>query len=40
MKSLIFDNEDQPMFYAWEYIDTDLLSLSQIRRREFTYDRE
>lgn len=40
LKSLIFNNEDQPMFYAWEYIDTDLLSLSQIRRREFTYDRE
>lgn len=38
LKSLLYDTEDQPLVRAWEYIDTDLLSLSQIRQREFPYE--
>lgn len=37
LKSLTYDSDDQPLFSAWEYIDTELLTLSQIRRREFPY---
>lgn len=39
LKSLTYDSDDQPLFFAWEYIDTELLTLSQIRRREFPYTR-
>lgn len=38
LKSLIYDTENVPLFFASEYIDTELLTLSQIRQREFPYD--
>lgn len=38
LKSLTYDKDDAPLFFASEYIDTQLLTLSQIRQREFFYD--
>lgn len=38
LKSLTYDKDDAPLFFASEYIDTQLLTLSQIRQREFCYD--
>ncbi len=37
LKSLTYDKDDIPLFFASEYIDTQLLTLSQIRQREFVY---
>ncbi len=37
MNSIIYDTDNVPLFYSSEYIDTKLLTLSQIRQREFSY---
>ncbi len=37
LNSLIYDTEDSPLFFASEYIDTELLTLSQIRQRELEF---
>lgn len=38
LKSIIYDKNDSPLFLAYEYIDTQILTLSQIRQREFSYN--
>lgn len=38
MNSVIYDTDNVPLFFASEYIDTRLLTLSQIRQREFCYN--
>lgn len=37
LNSLIYDTENVPLFFASEYIDTEILTLSQIRQRELEY---
>lgn len=37
LNTLIYDTENAPLFFAAEYIDTQILTLSQIRQRELEY---
>ncbi|KNF08512.1 transcriptional regulator [Gottschalkia purinilytica] len=37
LKGLNFDNEDKPLIYAKEYIDTDFIRFNMIRQRNINY---
>lgn len=40
LKSVIYDTNNVPLLLTSEYIDTELLTFSQIRQREFSYTTE
>lgn len=38
LKGVNYDEEGTPAVYTWEYVDTDILKYSQIRRRILNYE--